>query len=136
MKNKGNIHQDSCIVQCPTFLCFLCLEQMVRILLFSSYSSLWLLPNGSCTLTGCHHVIITWYNNYMMWDALYIYSQRYIITSYIWNHLVYMQKKEVSCHVQKSRMSLCVICRYYNMSPLHKPEKSTVQVTLNTSDTM
>ena len=42
-------------------------------------------------------VIITWYNNYMMLDALYIYSQRYIITSCIWNHLVYTQKEEVSC---------------------------------------
>ena len=33
-------------------------------------------------------VIIAWYNNYMMLDALYIYSQRYVVTSYIWNHLV------------------------------------------------
>ena len=45
-----------------------------------------------------------------MSDALYIYSKRYVITSCIWNHLVYMWK----CYVQKLRMSLCVIHRYYN----------------------
>ena len=47
----------------------------------------------------------------MMSDALYIYSKRYVVTSCIWNHLVYTWK----CHVQKSRMSLCVICRYYSI---------------------
>ena len=47
-----------------------------------------------------------------MLDALYIYSKRYVITLCIWNHLVYMWKKHC---VQKSRMSLCVIHRYYNI---------------------
>ena len=49
----------------------------------------------------------------MMLDALYIYSKRYVITMCIWNHLVYMWKK---CHVQKLRMSLCVIHRHYNIT--------------------
>ena len=44
-------------------------------------------------------------------DALYIYSKRYVVTPCIWNHLVYTWKK---CRVQKSRMLLCVIVRYYN----------------------
>ena len=51
-----------------------------------------------------------------MLDALYIYFQRYVITLCIWNDLVYTwKKKEVSCHMQKSRMSLWVIHRYYNI---------------------
>ena len=50
--------------------------------------------------------IITWYNNYMMLDTLYIYSQRYIVTLSIWNHLVYMQKEEVSCAKVKN-VTMC-----------------------------
>ena len=71
----------------PSFVSF------VRILLFSSFSSLWLLPEGSCTLTGCQHVKIIWYNNNMMSDALYIYSQRYVVTS----HTCGSRKQGVSC---------------------------------------
>ena len=64
MKSKGNTHQDSCKVQCPTFLCFLC-ENPPGFQLFQSQAP----SNWSCTLTCCHYVIITWYNNNMMSDA-------------------------------------------------------------------
>ena len=67
---------------------------------FPAFSSLWLLPNVSCSLTGCHHVIITWYYNNMMLDALYIYSQRYVITSYTHGSSVVLcvKVKSQECH--------------------------------------
>ena len=81
------------------------------ILLVSSFSSLWLLSNGSCTLAGCHHVMITWYNNNMMSDALFIYSftkiHRYIL------HLVVYTWSSVMCKSQE--ISPHIICRYYNI---------------------
>ena len=50
--------------------------------------------------------MIAWYNNYMMLDALYIYSQRYVITLCIWNHLDIHAEEE--CHVQKvENVTMC-----------------------------
>ena len=44
----------------------------------------------------------------MMLDTLYIYSQRYVITLCIWNHLVYTQKEEVSCAKVKN-VTMCYL---------------------------
>ena len=55
-------------------------------------------------------VIITWYNNYVMLDALDIYSQKCVIASCIWNHLEHMCAEV--CHVENVSH---VIHKYYNI---------------------
>ena len=109
MKNKGNTHQNSCIVQSPTFLCLLCLELRVWILLFSSYSSLWLLPKGSCTLTGCHHVIITWYNKlYDVGCLIYLFPKIICYIVHLESSGIHMEEGSVLCKSQECHYVLSV----------------------------
>ena len=107
MKSKGNTHQDSCIVQCPTFLCFLCGNPPGFQLFQSLAPSKWVLY--TYRLPPCNNNMVQ--QQYDIRFLVYLFTK---ICCYIL-HLIIYTWSSVMCKNQE--ISPRVIHRYYNKWP-------------------